>query len=124
MRLVLTEALLTRHVDAALSTGSPTYYVYLYKPKDRNDLLAFERRIEPRYADYYAELGVHYAGLFDVAGMGAGYVAEILSFDRPLAEAKQFVDDYEPSPDIAAIEEECRTLQNREDARYLLWLTR
>lgn len=123
-RLVLREALVTPFADVVKSDSTKSVYVYMYQPKDRDQTLEFERSIEPRYQDYYATLGCFYAGLFDVEGLPGGYLGEILSFESALAEAKEFVESFEPAPDIARIEDECRTLQERELPRYLLWLSR
>ena len=123
-QLILREALLTPFADTVKSDSTKSIYVYMYQPKDRNQTLEFERSIEPRYQDYYATLGCFYAGLFDVEGLPGGYLGEILSFEASLGEAKGFVESFEPAPDIARIEDECRTLQERELPRYLLWLDR
>lgn len=123
-QLVLKEALLTPFADIVEDDSTKTIYLYMYRPKDREQTLAFERKIEPRYQDYYAALGCFYAGLFDVEGLTGAYLGEILSFGSPLGEAKRFVESFEPAPDIARIEDECRTLQERELPRYLLWLGR
>lgn len=123
-QLVLRGALLTPFADMVESDSTKSIYVYMYQPKDRNQTLEFERSIEPRYQDYYATLGCFYAGLFDVEGLPGGYLGEILSFEAALPEAKGFVESFEPAPDIARIEDECRTLQERDAPRYLLWLSR
>ncbi len=123
-RLTLNAVLPTPYAARALDGGAPTLYVYVYQPVDRGRMLDFERRIEPRYQEYYAGLGVLYAGVFDVEGVDGECIAEILSFDRPLDEATRFVAEFEPAPDIQRIEEECRTLQRRDAPRHLIWLSR
>lgn len=123
-RLVLTEALLTPFAHMAMSDDAKTLYLYMYQPKDRDRTLAFEQRIEPRYQDYYAGVGCFYAGLFDADGLPGAYLGEILSFKTSLVEAKGFVESFQPAPDIEQIEDECRTLQERELPRFLFWLSR
>jgi hypothetical protein len=123
-RILLTEALLTPLADGALNGSLPTVYVYVFRPKNRAAILDFERRIQPRYHDYYADLGVFYAGIFDTSSLGAPHLAEILAFDRSLGEAQEFVSGFQPADDITAIENECRLLQEREQPRHLLWLSR
>jgi hypothetical protein len=123
-RILLTEALLTPLADQAVNGSLPTLYVYTFRPKDRAAVLAFERRIHPRYHEYYADLGVFYAGIFDTSSLGAPQIAEILAFDRSLAAAQEFVSDFQPAADITEIENECRLLQDRDQPRHLLWLSR
>ena len=123
-RLVLTEVLLTPFAHMAMSDDAKTLYLYMYQPKDRDRTLAFEQRIEPRYQDYYAGVGCFYAGLFDADGLPGTYLGEILSFKTSLVEAKGFVESFQPAPDIEQIEDECRTLQERELPRFLFWLSR
>ncbi len=123
-RLAFAEALLTPFASTFMADDVKTVYMYIYQPKDREQTLAFERRIEPRYQDYYAERGCWYAGLFDVDGLAGPYMGEILAFRASLGEAKNFVSGFEPAEDIAEIEDECRTLQERELPRFLLWLSR
>jgi hypothetical protein len=123
-RIVLTEAMLTPLAGHALNGSLPTLYVYVFRPKDRAATLDFERRIQPRYHDYYADLGVFYAGIFDTSSLGSPHLAEILAFDRSLAAAQEFVSSFQPAEDITEIENECRLLQEREQPRHLLWLSR
>lgn len=123
-RLILTEALLTPFFDMVKAEDAETLYLYMYQPKARDQTLAFEREIEPRYQDYYASVGCFYAGLFDVEGLPGAYLGEILSFRTSPVKAKGFLESFEPTPEIEQIESECRTLQERELPRFLLWLSR
>jgi hypothetical protein len=123
-RIVLTEALLTPLADQAINGSLPTLYVYVFRPRDRAAVLDFERRIHPRYHQYYADLGVFYAGIFDTSSLGGPHLAEILAFDRSLAAAQEFVSDFEPAEDITKIENQCRLHQDRDQPRHLLWLYR
>jgi hypothetical protein len=99
-------------------------YAFLYRPKDRDEMLAFERRIEPRYHTFYAERDILYAGVFDVPEISGPYLGEILFFNCDRAQAQHLMDTTEPAQDIAKIEDECRALQDRDQPRYRFWLTR
>jgi hypothetical protein len=121
-RLVLDAAAPSSYAARALDDGIASMYVYLYQPRDLAELTEFERRIEPRYADYYAGLAAYYSGIFTVAGLGEGYVGEFIGFERGVDAAREFINGHEPSPDIVTIEDECTTLQRLDAPRHLLWL--
>ena len=97
--------------------------VYVYQPRDRDEILAFDRRITERYTEFFAEHGELYAGTFLCEELGSAWVAEWtgwLADDREAASA--LIDPSTYPADIAAIVEECRSLQNRDRERYVLWL--
>jgi len=100
-------------------------YAFLYHPVDTEAILAFDARITAEYTAFYGERGIHYCGTFHVDGSPLGAcIGEILTFDTTdRAEAERLCSD-DISERIAAIEDECRTLQDRDRARYVIWLQR
>lgn len=73
----------------------------------------FERRVNQRYVDHIAAAGWDYLGLYEVEGLVAGTVAEVVVVDaRDTAEALQRDADNERElpADIAAFYAECREL--------------
>jgi hypothetical protein len=123
-RLVLTAVAGSSYVDRVLGDDVRSVWAALYQPRDRTEMIAFERRIEPRYADYYADLEAYYSGLFEVGGFAEGYLAELIAFRRPFGAAREFIRSHEPSPDIVLLEDECRTLQRTDAPRHVIWLSR
>jgi hypothetical protein len=123
-RLVFTGALVTSLAGRVVGESWPVMYVSVYQARDRAAMIEFERRIAPRYQDYYTQHGSFYAGLFDVAGLAGAYLGELIAVNRPLSAAKDFAANHQGPADIAAIEDECRTLQARDLPRYLFWLER
>lgn len=108
-----------------LSRDPSLLYVYMYHPRDTEEILAFDARITDEYTAYYSERGVHYCGTFHVEGgpLGSG-IGEIVTFDTAdRAEAERWCTEG-LSERIVAIEDECRTLQDRARPRYVLWLQR
>ena len=122
-RVSLHGVALNEHSADALRLEATTLQLFAYHPLRRDEMVAFERRIEPRYGDYYAGLGVLYPGVFDVVGLAGPYLGELLLFGWSLAAAKGFAQT-EPTPDIAAVEDECRALQDRSRACHIAWLWR
>ena len=124
MRLLFDDGLPTPHAERLTEERTRSLLAFIYRPKNRDEMLAFERRIEPRYQDFYAELGIFYAGVFDVPALSGPYLGEILFFARNRPEAQHLMDTSEAAADIATIEDECRALQDRDQPRYRFWLTR
>jgi hypothetical protein len=110
---------------APLHRDPPLLYVYMYHPRDAEEILAFDARITDEYTAYYGERGVHYCGTFHVEGGPLGScIGEIITFDTAdRAEAERWCTEG-LSERIVAIEDECRTLQDRARPRYVLWLQR
>jgi hypothetical protein len=123
-RLLFDDGLPTALAVRLTAESTRSLYAFMYRPRDRDEMLAFERRIEPRYQNFYAERGILYAGVFDVPTIGAPYLGEILFFAADRTEAQRLLDTTEPAEDIAKIEDECRALQDRDQPRYRFWLTR
>lgn len=123
-RLLFEDGLPTAHAARLTASSTRSLLAFMYCPKDRDEMLAFERRIEPRYQNFYAGRGILYAGVFDVPAISGPYMGEILFFDGNRAEAQNLMDTTEPAEDIAKIEDECRALQDRDQPRYRFWLTR
>jgi hypothetical protein len=99
--------------------------VYLYHPLDTAEILAFDARITDEYTAFYGERGVYYCGTFHVdGGPLRSCIGEILTFDTAdRAEVERRCSEG-LSERIVAIEDECRTLQDRSRPRYVLWLQR
>ncbi len=100
-------------------------YVYMYHPLDTGEILAFDARITGEYTAFYGERGAHYCGTFHVDGSPLGSsTGEIIAFDTAdRVEAERLCSE-DLAERIVAIEDECRTLQDRSRPRYLLWLQR
>lgn len=95
---------------------------YLYHPLDEAALFAFDARITEEYTALYAGRGVFYLGTFRVVGPDGPCLGDVLVFETASkAEAERLGNEDLPAR-IAAIEEECRELQDRSRRRYLLWL--
>ncbi len=124
IRLVFGGGRPTPYADRILVPDTESLWVYLYRPSDVEEMLRLEERIEPRYADYYAGVAAYYAGVFQVSGLGEGYLGEFMSFRRPIGAAREFTRSHEPPPDIVTIEDECRSVQGSDAARHILWLSR
>ncbi|HEX6506665.1 MAG TPA: hypothetical protein VF221_03445 [Chloroflexota bacterium] len=105
--------------------GQPdhVHYAYLYHPQDETEILDFDRRITEAYSAFYAGRGLFYAGTFHVTGPDGPSIGEIVSMDTPDRKEAERRGEYDLSEEIIAIEDECRTLQDRTRPRYLLWLT-
>jgi hypothetical protein len=124
VRLLFDDGLPTPHAERLTEGSTRSLLAFMYRPRNRDEMLAFERRIEPRYQDFYAELGIFYAGVFDVPAISGPSLGEILFFAGDRQEAQMLMDKAEPAADIAHIEDECRALQDRDQPRYRFWLTR
>lgn len=95
---------------------------YLYHPLDETTLLAFDARITEEYTAFYAARGVSYLGTFRVVGPDGPCLADFLVFETASrAEAERLGNEDLPAR-IVAIEDECRTLQDLQRRRYILWL--
>ncbi len=95
---------------------------YLYHPLDEATLFAFDARITEEYTALYAARGVSYMGTFRVVGPDGPCLADFMVFETASqAEAERLGEEDLPGR-IVAIEDECRTLQDRERRRYVLWL--
>lgn len=94
-----------------------------YHTPDDDAMLAFDAGITDEYSRFYATRGVHYTGAFRVDGLGGGRLGEILCIDgvASVEEAERLCSEDLP-PRIVEIEDECRTYQDREASRFLLWL--
>jgi hypothetical protein len=123
-RLTFRDGRPTPYADERFAADTESIWIYLYQPRDVAAMLEFEDRIEPRYADYYANVAAFYAGVFEVDGLGTGYLGEFIAFRRPVGAAREFIRSHEPSPDIVMIEDECRTLQRPDAPGHVLWLSR
>jgi hypothetical protein len=100
-------------------------YAFLYHPVDTAAILAFDARITGEYTAFYGGRGVHYCGTFHVDGSPLGAcIGEIITFDTTDRSVAERLCSDDISERIAAIEDECRTLQGRERARYVIWLQR
>jgi hypothetical protein len=124
VRLLFEDGLPTPYAERLTEGSTRSLLAFMYRPRNRDEMLAFERRIEPRYQNFYAELGIFYAGVFDVPAISGPYLGEILFFAGDRRAAQHLMDSTEPAADIANIEDECRALQYRDEPRYRFWLTR
>jgi hypothetical protein len=107
---------------ATLAPRGRVVMTYLYHPLDEATLLAFDARITEEYTAWYATRGVSYLGTFRVVGPDGPCLADIMVFETASqAEAERLGEEDLPAR-IVAIEDECRTLQDRERRRYVLWL--
>jgi hypothetical protein len=96
--------------------------VFAYHAHDEQAMLEFDARITEEYSAFYATRGVHYAGVFHADGLGERRLGEIIAFDAAsVEEAERMGNDHLPQR-IVDIEAECRTLQNPEASRLVLWL--
>jgi hypothetical protein len=123
-RLLFEDGLPTPYAGRLTAQSTLSLLAFMYRPKAREEMLAFERRIEPRYQTFYAERGILYAGVFDIPQVEGPYLGEVLFFASDRATAQHLMDTTDPPEDILEIEEECRALQDRDQPRYRFWLTR
>jgi hypothetical protein len=124
LRLVFAGGLPSPYADRLFANDTESIWCYLYRPRDAAEMLAFADRIEPRYADYYANVDAYYSGLFEVTGLGDAYLGEFIAFRRPLGAAREFILSHEPSPDIVMVEDESRALELADGPRHVIWLSR
>jgi len=107
---------------ATLAQPGRVVMTYLYHPFDEATLCAFDARITEEYTALYAARSVSYLGTFRVVGPDGPCVADFVVFETASqAEAERLGEEDLPAR-IVAIEDECRTLQDRERRRYVLWL--
>jgi hypothetical protein len=107
---------------ATLAQPGRVVMSYLYHPLDEATLFAFDARITEEYTAFYAARGVSYMGTFRVVGPDGPCLGEFVVFETASqAEAERLGEEDLPAR-IVAIEDECRTLQDRERRRYVLWL--
>jgi hypothetical protein len=98
-------------------------YIYLYSAPDAEAMAAFDRRITEEYTRYYAAQGIYYAGLLRASGEHIPPLAEFMAIEATTFEAAEQLLLTLPLPErITSIEDECRTLQDRQSPRYMLWL--
>ena len=98
-------------------------YLYCYSAPDAEALAAFDRRIGEEYTTFYASHGIYYSGLMRAEGAGLPPLAELMAIEADSREAAERQLDLPLPERIVAIEDECRTLQDRQRSRYTLWLT-
>jgi hypothetical protein len=107
---------------ATLARPGRIVMAYLYQPLDETTLLAFDARITEEYTTLYTERGVFYLGTFYVVGPDGSCLGDFLVFETASrAEAERLGNEDLPAR-IIAIEDECRTLQDLQRKRYVLWL--
>jgi hypothetical protein len=95
---------------------------YLYHPRDETAMLAFDARITKEYTAFYREYGMFYLGTFHVVGPDGPCLSDFWVFETAIkAEAERLSNEDFPAR-IVAIEDECRTLQDRQRKRSILWL--
>lgn len=100
-------------------------YVYIYRPTDRDAIVAFDERVKVRYTEFFVTTGEHPAGTFDVDGLPAPCIGELAAMDAAgRAEYEPMAAALALPPDIEEIVADCRSLQDRSFERYVLWLTR
>ena len=97
-------------------------HIALYSAPDAEAMAAFDRRITEEYTSYYATQGIYYSGLLRAAGERIPPLAEFLAIDATTLEAAEQRITLPLPERITSIEDECRTLQDRESPRYVLWL--
>jgi hypothetical protein len=118
--LTLGEHISPSPADPALIGTRRVHVLMLYNARDDEEILAFDRRITDEFTEYYAAHGEHYLGVWRTQAPGGLTLAEIYVFDKPLAEA-QSTPAGKPAR-IAAIEDECRALQDADSPKFYLWL--
>jgi hypothetical protein len=96
--------------------------VFAYHVHDEQAMLDFDAGITEEYTAFYLSRGVHYSGAFRVNGLGGQRLGEIIAFDAASVEEAEKLGSVDLPQRIVDIEEECRTLQNREASRFVLWL--
>lgn len=97
---------------------------YIYRPTDRDEIFAFDRRITTAYTTFFATVGEQYTGTFDVEGLPAPSIGEFSVLDVPSRAAwAEREAGMTLTPEIAAIVDECRLLQDRSFERFAIWLT-
>ena len=116
-RWSLTALTTTPHLDRV--TSERLIDLYAYRPLDMTAMVAFDRRISEPYARLCAENGEFYAGPFACSALGDDWIVEVATynFDDP-AQVERMLDDAVETPELLAIMDECRLLQNRESTRY------
>ena len=123
-RLTFHEAVRYPHGIRPLRESHGSIQVYIYRPIDRAEILAFDRGVRVRYTEFFDPTGEHPAGTFDVDGLPAPCLAELAAMDAPSRDAfEASTADLSLPDDIASITAECRLLQDRSWERYVLWLT-
>jgi hypothetical protein len=98
---------------------------FAYHAHDDGALLAFDERITDEYTRFYATRGIRYAGVYRVEAHDLGLVCwgEILAYDGVhTVEEGDRLGNQDLPPNIVAIEDECRTHQDRAAPRVVLWL--
>jgi len=109
--------------DPALVGRQTVHLVSIYNAKDTDEIIAFDRRITDEYTAHYAAECCHYLGVYAVHDGPLGLkLAEILVYDTANLGAAQQDAERDSPPRIAAIEDECRALQDRVGPGFVLWL--
>jgi hypothetical protein len=97
--------------------------VFAYHAHDDAEMLAFDARITDEYTAFYATRGVRYSGVYRAEALGLRCLGEILAFAGVhSAKEGEKLGSEDLSPRIVEIEDECRTYQDREAARFSMWL--
>jgi hypothetical protein len=105
-----------------LSRPSAVLMVFAYLAHDEQEMLDFDAGISEEYTAFYATRGVHYSGVFRADGLGGQRLGEIIAFDAASVEEAERMGNDDLPQRIVDIEDECRTLQDREASRFVLWL--
>jgi len=99
-------------------------YAYIYRPTDHEAILAFDRRINARYSEFFMTAGEYAAGTYDVEGLAVPCIGELARIDAASrTEWTERSSTLELPADIEAIIAECRLLQDRSYERYVIWMT-
>ena len=123
-RLTFREAVTYPHGLSPLRDHQGALYVLLYRPLERDTLLAFDRRTNAQYTEFCVTIGEHPVGTFDVAGLAVPCIGELAAIDAPTRiEHETRTADLVLPPDVEAIVAECRALPGRSFARHVIWLT-
>ena len=93
-----------------------------YHAHDEAAILAFDARITEEYTAFYLTRGVTYTGVFHLEGADTPPLGELLVFDAASLEEAERLGSEDLPQRIVDIEDECRTLQDREASRFSLWL--
>jgi hypothetical protein len=108
---------------AVLQAPNGLLMAFAYHAFDEAAMLAFDARITDEYTSFYAGRDIDYLGVFRVSGLGPPCLGEIIVFRGAgsIEEAERAGNEDLPQR-IVDIEDECRTLQDREAGRVVLWL--
>jgi hypothetical protein len=105
-----------------LSGHDGVLLVFGYHARDEQAMLAFDARITEEYTAFYLTRGVTYTGVFHLDGPATPPLGEIIAFDAATVEDAERLGNEDLPQRIVDIEDECRTLQDRDASRFSLWL--